>query len=484
MAFVNLTTLFASGGAAGTGPWLRVDGLGLALLATVAIVGVTVLAYARRNLAGAPRAGWFFAGATGVLAGTVTVALAGRLSVLVAGWLVTSASVVVVLAGRGDATARRTARQAAGSLAVGDVALVAAAAATWWAVGDADLSHLGAVAAELSSSDAAPLGIGVDVLVPVLLGVAALARAAQVPLHRWLPGTVNAPTPASALLHAGVVNAGGFLLVRTGPVFASTAVAPSLVVGVSIATILVAGGSALLRRDTKGQLATSTSAQMGFMLVAAAVGAPIAAMSHLVGHALYKSSRFLGAGDAIRLSVADRRWSPSVDRPLPVPARVALAAVAPAVGLAVGWLLVGDQVLKGADGWVLATALTVTTARACWVWTSRSAGSTVRSAATGSAVLGSLVVAYLLVATGLELAIVDSIDRAGSGYVSAPLALALLAGLAAPGLGALDSARFGPRIRGALAPGGGIGRATGRAPAARRAPLTDTARLNQYQGAS
>lgn len=467
-------------------PWVRIDGLGIALAATVAVLGVTVLTYARRNLAGAAGRSRFFTGAAGILAGTLVVALAGRLSLLVVGWLVTSISVAVVLASRGGEVAGRTARRAAWSLAVGDVALLAAAATTWWALGDADLSDVGAVADGLAATEVTIAGLGLSAagVVAVLLALAAMARAAQFPLHSWLPGTVNAPTPASALLHAGVVNAGGFLLVRMGPVFASSAIAPWLVVAVAVATILVAAGSAILRSDVKGGLATSTSAQMGFMLLAASVGAPIAAMSHLIGHALYKSSRFLGAGDAIRRAVTHRRWSPEVESPLPAALRAFLAVAGPAVGLGVGWLLVGSFVLKGADGWVLASAIAVTTVRAGWLWSARAAGSTTAGAMAGSAVLGAVVLSYLLVATGVELLIIDSVDRSGNGYVPAPLALAVLGALVAIGLALLRSERFGPRLRGMLSPGGAVSPGAPRSALRRQTPVPQTATIGSYEGAS
>ncbi|MEZ5239168.1 MAG: proton-conducting transporter membrane subunit [Microthrixaceae bacterium] len=151
--------------------------------------------------------------------------------------------------------------------------------------------------------------LGAGTLVALLLAVAALVRAAQLPLHRWLPGTVNALTPVSALLHAGVVNAGGFMLVRLGPLFGEVAAATWLVVLVTTATILWSAGRALDATRREGRPGDLHSAQMGFMLLACALGAPVAAISHLVGHGLYKSSRFLGSRGAIRSSVTTRRFA-------------------------------------------------------------------------------------------------------------------------------------------------------------------------------
>lgn len=428
--------LASSGTATGItgGPWLRLDGLALVLSLVALAVTSTVVIYARRNLAGTRGTGWFFAGTAGVLAGTLGLAMAGRLSVLLGAWVLTSLSAIVVLGHRGDRRARTTAARAARSLLVADLALLGASVVVFAELGDVDLSQVAPAARDLAARQLSVFGaeLGAGTLVALLLAVAALVRAAQLPLHRWLPGTVNAPTPVSALLHAGVVNAGGFMLVRLGPLFGEVAAATWLVVLVTTATILWSAGRASMRHDVKGVLAISTSAQMGFMLLACALGAPVAAISHLVGHGLYKSSRFLGAGGAIRSSVTTRRFATTDGGGPDAAARIALSVLAPAVALGVGWVLVGDHVLKGPDGIVLGSAIAVTTSRATWLWTghARPAGARRRSellASVGAAgALAGLAVAYLVLATGIELAIVDALDRSGDGYVAAPLGLGIL----------------------------------------------------------
>jgi hypothetical protein len=135
--------------------------------------------------------------------------------------------------------------------------------------------------------------------VAVCLVIAGVARSALVPLHAWLPSTLAAPTPVSALLHAGVINGAGVLLIRFSPVFASSASAMALAFAIGIATALFATAIMLVRTDVKGGLVWSTSGQMGFMVVQLGVGAFAAALFHIVGHALYKAAMFLGAGGAI-----------------------------------------------------------------------------------------------------------------------------------------------------------------------------------------
>ena len=198
-------------------PWLRIDALSVTLALVVALLGVTVLAYASRNLQGDPMAWRFMALANGLLASTLLMGVAARFSVLALGWVLTSGAVVGLIAYRGDPGARAAARRTATALGCGDLALVAALVVVLASVGDPDLRALGDTAADLAGRDLSGLGLPSLSLAPVvalLLVVAAAARAAQLPFLGWLTGTLAAPTPVSALLHAGAVNAGGFLLIR------------------------------------------------------------------------------------------------------------------------------------------------------------------------------------------------------------------------------------------------------------------------------
>ena len=129
----------------------------------------------------------------------------------------------------------------------------------------------------------------------LLLLVAAMGKSAQVPLQDWLMRAMAGPTPVSALLHsATLVAAGAILLIRTAPMLPDGAL---LVIGiVGGLTAVVTGLIALAERDLKRLLAASTASQYGLMLVAVGAGVPVAALLHLIAHAVIKSSLFLGAG--------------------------------------------------------------------------------------------------------------------------------------------------------------------------------------------
>lgn len=145
-----------------------------------------------------------------------------------------------------------------------------------------------------------------DQVAAVSLAAAALIKCAQFPLHGWLIQVVEAPTPVSALLHAGIINLGGFLLILFAPLFMQSPAAQWLV-------LIVAGLGAVLsalimttRVSVKVRLGWSTSAQMGLMLVECALGLFELALLHLCAHSVYKVYSFLSSGDVVFESLNQR----------------------------------------------------------------------------------------------------------------------------------------------------------------------------------
>ena len=303
--------------------------LSAAMLVLVLGVSALVQAFALRNLSGAseqPRLIRTTALVTSAVALTVTAA---HLVLLLLGWELTTLGLLAVVGQRRELPlAREGLRRGARALLAGDAALLLAGALIWRSAGDASLSHLHRVALALGHARLPmPLfALPAAPCVAVLLTLAAAARAAQLPGQSWLAATVTTPTPASAMLHAGLVNAGGFLLVRLAPVFADGPAGPALAVTIGLLTALYASTLSLTRPDVKGGLAQSTSAQMGFMLMACGLGAYAAAIAHLIGHGLYKASAFLAADGAVAAHTAKRAGP----RPEPGagPAPAVLAAVA------------------------------------------------------------------------------------------------------------------------------------------------------------
>jgi len=137
-------------------------------------------------------------------------------------------------------------------------------------------------------------------LVAFLLFIGAMGKSAQLLLHTWLPDAMEGPTPVSALIHAAtMVTAGVFLVCRMSPVMEFAPEAMAFVTVLGAATAFVAATIGLVQTDIKRVIAYSTMSQLGYMFVAAGVGAYSVAMFHLFTHAFFKAMLFLGAGSVI-----------------------------------------------------------------------------------------------------------------------------------------------------------------------------------------
>jgi len=134
----------------------------------------------------------------------------------------------------------------------------------------------------------------------ILLFIGAMGKSAQVPLHVWLPDSMEGPTPISALIHAAtMVTAGIFMVARMSPLFELSTTALSFVMIIGATTALFMGFLGLVQNDIKRVVAYSTLSQLGYMTVALGASAYGAAVFHLMTHAFFKALLFLGAGSVI-----------------------------------------------------------------------------------------------------------------------------------------------------------------------------------------
>jgi len=129
--------------------------------------------------------------------------------------------------------------------------------------------------------------------------LAAMIQSALVPFHGWLLSSMTAPTPVSAFMHAGLVNAGGVLLARFAPVAEAVPVVMQGTVLVGAVSALLAQAWMLVQTDVKRQLGCSTVAQMGFMVLQCGLGFFAAALAHLILHGFYKAYLFLASGSVV-----------------------------------------------------------------------------------------------------------------------------------------------------------------------------------------
>ncbi len=293
----------------------RVDRLTLAFAALTLFVGATVATFSQRYMR-ADRHVRAYSATVGLLVTSVLVCVASTNMALLALAWIASGVLLARLIGHGDnwPEARAAARRARIAFAMGDSALVAALALLAW--------HSGSWQIATALAHVASLPAAWALAIACLLLVAGAARCALPPFSGWLLSSMTAPTPVSALMHAGLVNAGGFLLLRFASVFEAAPLARWGTVLVGLAAAVHGLGIMLVRPDIKRALAGSTVSQMGFMIMSCGLGVYSAALWHIVAHGLFKAWLFLGSGSSIGMHAS--LASPARANAVPVIAGLAL----------------------------------------------------------------------------------------------------------------------------------------------------------------
>lgn len=216
----------------------------------------------------------------------------GNLVVMAAAWCA-SGQLLATLIGHcsGWHEARLSERRTRLTFIAGDAALLAGLGLLAMQAGSTDVEVILAAASALPPS--------ITLAAALLLVAAAAVRCALPPFSGWLLSSMTAPTPVSALMHAGLVNAGGFLLIRFAPVLEAAPAARFAAVAAGLCAAIYGAGVMMVRPDVKRALAGSTISQMGFMIMSCGLGAYAAALWHIIAHGLFKAALFLGSGSAI-----------------------------------------------------------------------------------------------------------------------------------------------------------------------------------------
>ena len=186
---------------------------------------------------------------------------------------------------------------------VGDLGFLLGIAAIYMYFGTLDYGAVFGMAHQFAD-DTMPIAPGVEwsvlTVICLLLFIGAMGKSAQVPLHVWLPDSMEGPTPISALIHAAtMVTAGIFMVARMSPLFEWSETALSVVLVIGAITALFMAFLGIVQNDIKRVVAYSTLSQLGYMTVALGASAYSAAIFHLMTHAFFKALLFLGAGSVI-----------------------------------------------------------------------------------------------------------------------------------------------------------------------------------------
>lgn len=314
---------FGAGPASGLGLVADVVSVPVGLLVTV--VGWASLRFARVQLRGEPGAEPFSGWICLALAAGLLAAFSDHIALLGLGWALGGLALHAPIRFRADRPASRRAAWSKFWIDRASEALLAAAILILWTrVGDGGFAAI---------ARAAPTLGGWGGAAAALIAAAVVLRSAQAPFHGWLLDLLEAPTPVSAVLHAGLISVGGLLLMRLSPLMAE---APA----VMVALALIGGANALaaslvqtVQPAAKTALVWSTIAQMGFMLLECGLGLYPLALLHILAHGVYKANAFLWASSAVRSVAAWRRLGP-VAAPGPRAITAAMAAALLTYGVA------------------------------------------------------------------------------------------------------------------------------------------------------
>lgn len=332
---------------------LRLDPLTAVMLVLITGIAALILRFSDRYLDGergrSRYVRWFLT----TMAAVSLLVVTNDLLVLALAWTVSSLTLHQLLTFYGDRAPALIAAHKKFLLSrVADVVIFVGVTMIWRSMGTQRIDELLAQAATMEHLPAAVHLAG------LLLVTGVGIRSAQLPFHGWLIQVMEAPTPVSAFLHAGIVNVGGFVLIRLSGLLGRLDGAQTLLVVAGTCTAVLAALVMTTRVSVKVSLAWSTCAQMGFMLLECGLGAYGLALLHLVAHSLYKAHAFLSSGRAVEQQLL-RRMTPAAARTTAwhwISAAVAAAGVVLTLGHALGLRIDGAMGTRAA-ALVLAIAI-------------------------------------------------------------------------------------------------------------------------------
>jgi multicomponent K+:H+ antiporter subunit A len=311
---------------------LRMDGYAWLFAVLVTGIGLLAIVYARYYMSPQDPVPRFFSFLLAFMGSMLGVVLSGNLIQIVFFWELTSLfSFLLIGYWHHNAAAREGARMAVVVTSAGGLCLLAGVLVLGHIVGSYGLDEVLASRDVIQSHE-----LYVPALVLVLLG--ALTKSAQFPFHFWLPHAMTAPTPVSAYLHsAAMVKLGVFLMARLWPVLSGTDAWIWIVGSAGLVSFIWGAYVAIFQNDLKGLLAYSTISHLGLITLLLGLNSPlgaVAAIFHMVNHATFKASLFMGAGIIDHeTGTRDIRRLSGLYRFMPITATLATVAAAAMAGV-------------------------------------------------------------------------------------------------------------------------------------------------------
>lgn len=337
------------------GSVIAIDGLTAVMWVAVTFFSGIVHSYSRRYMAADPNLRRFFCSVFLITLAVGVMTAANHIALFVLAWGAMGWFMANLIGhAREWPQAQVAGTHARWSFLAGTGLITAGLGLLWQHTGETTITGIVSNLGQLS---------GLHVGASILLIIAATIQSSLFPFHRWLLSSMTAPTPASAIMHAGFVNAGGVLLTRFAPVFAQSSTLMICITVIGATSALLGQLCMLAQTDIKSRLGCSTVAQMGFMILQCGLGFFAAAITHLIIHGFYKAYQFLSAGSRIDQISPERYYSQHTSE-FPAAARVLILLVTAIGGGLVFAALTGKDLTTSNTGWLLIAVVALSGLRA------------------------------------------------------------------------------------------------------------------------
>jgi NAD(P)H-quinone oxidoreductase subunit 5 len=315
------------------------DRVGSIMWVLVGVISFVIVAFSKRYLDGEARQQYFLKWLVITISAVQLVVISSNLAMFLFAWLAVSLSLHRLLTFYSNRPAAMLCAQQKFVVSrVGDLCVLVALVLIARALGTLEFQAL-----PEATSALALRGEGQQLsIAAILVAIGVVAKSAQLPFHAWLPQSLETPTPVSALMHAGIINAGGFLIIRLSSMFSNAHEASALLAIVGGLSALYGMSVMVTQTTIKKRLAYSTIGQMGFMIMQCGLGLYALALLHIVAHGFYKAYAFLRAGSAMD-QAREQVFFPARHPYHPIAAAVFVFLVV--VGGATGFHLFSEQLI-------------------------------------------------------------------------------------------------------------------------------------------
>lgn len=270
----------------------HIDRLSIIMVSLVGFIGTIIAVFSMRYMAGDKRYYQFFAQLFILVLLVMVMTTADNLFLFLASWGLSNFVLVRLMIHKASwRAAYQAGKLAAYILGAGFISLILGCMLLYSLTGTASIQAI--LQSDVSTNP--------HIVYPItFITLAAMTQSSIWPFHRWLLSSLNSPTPVSAIMHAGLINGGGYLLVRFAPLYFTNSIILTSIFLLGICTALLGTLFKLLQNDIKRMLACSTMAQMGYMFAQCGLGLFPLAVSHLFWHGLFKANLFLSSPNIVK----------------------------------------------------------------------------------------------------------------------------------------------------------------------------------------